>query len=73
MTFDMKSIPVGEAQQLADTIIGQVSEEQTYDQVSQSLSSGEGGIPQMLLIALGVVAVAVVGIAGFLLLRKKKP
>jgi len=72
MTFDLKSIPVADAQQLADTIIGQVSEEQTYDQVSQTLSSGEGGIPQMLLIALGVVAVAVVGIAGFLLLRKKK-
>lgn len=73
MTFDMKSIPVGDAQQVADTIIGQVTEEQTYDQVSQTLSSGEGGIPQMLLIALGVVAVAVVCVAGFLLLRKKKP
>jgi hypothetical protein len=73
LTFDMKSIPVGDAQQVADTIIDQVSEEQTYEEVAQTISSGEGGIPQMLLIALGVVAVAVVGVVGFFLLRKKKP
>ena len=73
-SFDMKTIPVASAQADVDAMVEQITEEKTYDQVVQSIGGGEqGGISQTLLLALGAVAVVVVGVVAFLLMRKKGP
>ncbi len=74
ITYDMKSVGVADAQEDVDAIIDQVSHGMTYDQLTQTVTpdSGSSGISQMLLVALGAVAVAVVGVIAFVLLRKKQ-
>jgi LPXTG-motif cell wall-anchored protein len=68
----MKSISVTDAQGDIDAMIDQVEQEKTYDQITQSIGGEEGGISQTLILALGAVAVAVIGVVAFMLLRKKK-
>jgi spore maturation protein SpmB len=71
-SLDMKSISVTDAQGDIDAMIDQVEQEKTYDQITQSIGGEEGGISQTLILALGAVAVAVIGVVAFMLLRKKK-
>lgn len=77
ITLDMKSVPIKDAEKTLSNISEQVADKKTFEQVNAVVDAGgsTGGLSDLLLPIIGLIAVAVIAVVAivFVVKRKNKP